>query len=111
MQFAYRCRPIVGEVVLIRNEEDPIILGLVAQLGPQGIRPEGGGVRPVPGPLLVAPGVSELEELEFLALVFHLKSSKNCIGMIRDEADLLQLCILLSLLPGRASEYNESALI
>jgi hypothetical protein len=59
----------------------------------------------------VAPGISEFEELEFVALVFHFMSSKNGIGMIRDKADLLQLCILLSLLPGRASEYNESAFI
>ena len=60
---------------------------------------------------MVAPGVSELEELKFLALAFHFMSSKNGIGMIRDEADLLQLCILLSFLPSRASEYNESAFI
>ena len=53
---------------------------------------------------MVAPGVSELEKLEFLALVFHLMSSKNGIGMIRDEADLLELCILLGLLPSRASQ-------
>jgi hypothetical protein len=44
MQLANRCRPIVGEVVLVGNEEDPIILGLVAQLGPQGVRPEVGAI-------------------------------------------------------------------
>ena len=111
VQFADSCRPVVGEVVLIGDEEYPVILGLVAQLGPQRVSPEGRAVGPVPGPLLVAPGVSELKDLELLTLIFHLINGKDGIGMIRDEADLLELRILLGLLPGRASQYNESAFI
>ena len=60
---------------------------------------------------MVAPGVSELKDLELLTLIFHLINGKDGIGMIRDEADLLELRILLGLLPGRASQYNESAFI
>jgi len=44
VQFADSCRPVVGEVVLIGDEEYPVILGLVAQLGPQRVCPEGGAV-------------------------------------------------------------------
>jgi len=59
----------------------------------------------------VAPRVSKLKDLELLTLIFHLINSKDGIGMIRNEAYLLQLGILLGLLPRRASQYNESAFI
>ena len=83
MQFANGCRSVVGKVVFERDEKDSIVILLfMIQLGTQFIGPLGRLIGPVSRPLLVTPGVSQLEQPKLLPFVLDFMDCQDGVGMI-----------------------------